>query len=461
MGTRSPEFGWYVPDRQELIAADLTLHRLSRAALLSSGGTWTPEQAVDADKLAGFLRQWGPWAKATAQDVAEQRERMHELVAVELLDRLAEVRANLDRYTRKRHEWDRQDDPLGLLGGSFTAQLDKCDPVPAAIAAPAASPRPERRKVDAASRRTTKNRPRPQALVRTWKERERLRESARSLGLAPGPQQLLAELIDKADARGTCWPSTRTLGDRLGVDVRSVRRYRSELEAEGLVTVDNYKKRNGRQGASTYRLHLALLTAAAPDHVTRADRPDHVIRADRPDAETAQLVAVAAETLESALRPNVIRADKMSGPEQKDIEKKSAAATLGVSASPLQAQLDLATAAFAAQLARREQLHEKEATATQLQAVDKSPAVAEIPGAHTPQLVEQLVGAGAILAAQALRENRAGVERCVLIAEKNSTGNPAGYLLIMLRQGQHRWIVEEQERSEWSAARSQRHLVAV
>ena len=461
MGTRSPAFGWYVPDRQEIVAAELTLHRLSRAALLSSGGTWTPEQAVDADKLAGFLRQWGPWAKATAQDVAEQRERMHELVAVELLDRLAEVRANLAHYQHKRQEGERQDDPLGLLGGSFTAQLDKCDPVPAAIAAPAASPPPSRRKVDAASRRTTTNRPRPPERKRRLTELARLLEASRCLVLKRGPQQLWAEMIQRADADGKCWASTRTLAASLGVNVRSVRRYRSELEAVGLVTVDNFKRRNGRQGACTYRLHLALLTAAVPDHVTRADRPDHVTRADRPDAETAQLVEVAAETLESALRPNVIRADKMSGPEQKDIEKKSTAATLGVSASPLQAQLDLATAAFAAQLARREELHEKEATATQLQAVDKSPAVAEIPGAHTPQLVEQLVGAGAILAAQALRENRAGVERCALIAEKNSTGNPAGYLLTMLRQGQHRWIVEEQERSEWSAATSQRHLVAV
>ena len=62
---------------------------------------------------------------------------------------------------------------------------------------------------------------------------------------------------------------------------------------------------------------------------------------------------------------------------------------------------------------------------------------------------------------QALRENPAGVECCKLIAQENSIWNLTGYLLMMLRQGDHHWIMEEQERSEWSAARSQRHLVAV
>ena len=51
-------------------------------------------------------------------------------------------------------------------------------------------------------------------------------------------------------------------------------------------------------------------------------------------------------------------------------------------------------------------------------------------------------------AAQALRENPAGVECCKLIAEKNSIQNPPGYLLAMLRNGNHRLTVEEQERSE-------------
>ena len=44
--------------------------------------------------------------------------------------------------------------------------------------------------------------------------------------------------------------------------------------------------------------------------------------------------------------------------------------------------------------------------------------------------MQALVGAGAILAAQALRENPAGVERCKLIAEENSTWNLTGYLFI-------------------------------
>ena len=54
-------------------------------------------------------------------------------------------------------------------------------------------------------------------------------------------------------------------------------------------------------------------------------------------------------------------------------------------------------------------------------------------GVHTPRLVQELAGEGAILAAQALRENAAGVERCALIAEKNSTRNAAGYLVTLLR----------------------------
>ena len=480
MGSRSPEFGWYLPDRQEIVAAEVTLRELSTADV--AGGTWSPEQVADADKLAGFLLDCGPWAKATAQEVAEQRESLELAVDLPLLEPLAEMYANLDRYQVKRHEWDRQKDSLGLLGGSFTAQLDKCDPIPVAIAAPAASPRPERRKVDAASRRTTTNRPRKTEPDRRWTERERLLKASRSLVLKRGPQQLWAEMIQRADANGTCWASTSKLAAALGVDPRTVRRYRSVLEDVGLLTVDNFRRRNGRQGACTFRLHLDVLTAAGDpmtaDHVARADRPDHVTRADRLDTEAAQLVEVAAETLESALRPNVIRADKLSAPEQKSLIKEPGLLEEreALQASPSSfnqcddryaTARDRATAVVGALIARREA---EEAAAPQLQEiVHQTPrlvqalvtASSEAPGHSTSQLVQALIGDGAILAAQALLENPAGVDRCALIAEKKSIQNPAGYLLTMLRQGQHRLTVEEQERSEWSAARTQRHLVAV
>ena len=465
VGSRSPAFGWYVLDRQELIAAEVTLHELSTAD--ADGGTWSPEQVAASDKLAGLLSECGPWAKATAQDVAEQRESLEHAVDLPLLQPLAEMYANLHRYQLKRHEWDRR---------------DKCDPIPAAIAAPAASPLPDRIEVDAASRRTTTNRPRKPELDRRWTDREQLKQASKGLGLKRGPQQLWAELIDMADANGTCWASTSKLAASLGVERRTVRRYRRKLETVGLVTVDNFRRRNGRQGACTFRLHLDVLTAAGDpmtaDHVTRADRPDHVTRADRLDTEAAQLVEVAAETLENGFRPNVIRADKMSAPEQKSLIKEPVLLEEGeaLQASPSSfnqcderyaTARDRATAAVGALIARREA---EEAAAPQLQEiVHHTPrlvqalvtASSEAPGHSTSQLVQALIGDGAILAAQALCENRAGVERCALIAEKNSTGNPAGYLLTMLRQGQHRSIVEEQERSEWSAARSQRHLVAV
>ena len=459
MGTRNREGGFYIPDELERFNADVAVRQLSKAARLSQGGTWTPEQRADADKLAGFVSTWGTWAKATPSAVAEQRERLEldGLFAPALIGPLAELRASLQRYELKCHEKAKRAESSGSLPSCLVAQLDAqlddLDPVVAS----GPLPRPERRKVDAASRRTTQNRPRKLERGRTLLQREPLLAAARGLDLDHGPQDLLVALIDFADARGTCWKSTRTLAARLGRSVRSVRRWRSELEALGLVTVDNFRRPNGRQGACTYRLQLDLLTVA------RADTADHVIRADTAGAERAQLVEVAAETPESALRPNVIRADTMSAPEQKNYEKTYAAEAVEVDASPLQAQLARASTAFAASLGRRAALQAKEATATQLQAVDDYTASSEIPRAHTatPQLVQELLGDGAILAAQALRENAAGVERCALIAQKNSTRNAAGYLLMMLRQGQHKWIGDEQERSDGRTARPERHLVAV
>ena len=49
--------------------------------------------------------------------------------------------------------------------------------------------------------------------------------------------------------------------------------------------------------------------------------------------------------------------------------------------------------------------------------------------------MQALVGDGAILAAQVLRENPAGVECCKLIAEENSIWNLTGYLLIDAASG--------------------------
>ena len=460
MGTRNREGGFYIPDELERFNADVAVRQLSKAARLSQGGTWTPEQRADADKLAGFVSTWGTWAKATPSDVAEQRERLEldGLFAPALIGPLAELRASLQRYELKCHEKAKRAESSGSLPSCLVAQLDAqlddLDPVVAS----GPLPRPERRKVDAASRRTTTNRPRKLERGRRWRERERLLEAARGLGLDNGPQDLLVALIDLADARGTCWKSTRTLAARLGRSVRSVRRWRSELEALGLVTVDNFRRPNGRQGACTYRLQLDLLTVA------RADTADHVIRADTAGAERALLVEVAAETPESALRPNVIRADTVAAPEQKYFEKTYAAEAVEVDASPFEAQLARISArCIAASLDRTAALQAKEATATQLQAVDDYTAGSSLPSADTAtsQLVPELLGGGAILAAQALRENAAGVERCALIAQKNSTRNAAGYLLMMLRQGQHHWIGEEQERSDGRTARPERHLVAV
>jgi len=458
MGTRSREGGFYIPDELERFNADVAVRQLSKAARLSQGGTWTPELRADADKLAGFFSTWGTWAKATPSDVAEQRERLEldGLFAPALIGPLAELRASFERYERKCHEKAERAEQSGSLPSCLVAQLDALDLDPVVASGPL--PRPERRKVDAASRRTTTNRPRKLERKRLWKERERLLEAARGLGLDNGPRQLLEVLIDLADARGTCWHSSRTLAVRLGRSERCVRRWRSELEAEGLVTVDNFRRPNGRQGACTYRLQLDLLTVA------RADTADHVIRADTAGAERAQLVEVAAETPESALRPNVIRADTVSAPEQKYFEKTYAAEAVEVDASPFEAQLArISERCIAASLDRRAALQAQEATATQLQAVDDYTAGSELPSAHTAtsQLVPELLNDGAILAAQALRENAAGVERCALIAQKNSTRNAAGYLLQMLRQGQHHWIGEEQERSDGRTARPERHLVAV
>jgi hypothetical protein len=154
----------------------------------------------------------------------------------------------------------------------------------------------------------------------------------------------------------------------------------------------------------------------------------------------------------------------VAAPEQKYFEKTYAAEAVEVDASPFEVQLArISERCIAASLDRTAALQAKEATATQLQAVDDYTADSSLPSADTAtsQLVPELLGGGAILAAQALRENAAGVERCALIAQKNSTQNPAGYLFQMLRQGQHHWPVEDQERSDGRTARPERHLVAV
>ncbi len=467
MGARSPDFGFYLPDREELLGIERSLHQLTRAAFETQEGRWTPEQHRDVDKLTGFLAQWGPWAKPPAAVVTEQHERLAPHVAAgERLDVLAKLRASFAHYQTKRKIYDEKKG-LGLLGDTFAEQLGKCEPIRAAIAAPAASPRPALRVPEpGAPRRTTQNRPRSKP-DRKWTEKKQLDKAARRLGLEAGPQVLLAELIELADASGASWPSKAKLAAELKVSKSTMSRHLRKLEACGLVTVDNFRRRNGRQGACTYRLRLdALATAHGLDHVTRGDTLetlDHVTRGDTLDGVAA---AASTPTPKTAPQPNVTRGVKLTPPEQKSLIKEPG--LIGereapqASPSPFNgnglydAARERATAAFEAQAARQAALAAAEIAEPSLPE--------ELAGLVTAQkLIQELVGSGQLVAAQALRDNQPGVVACAVVAQDAAKVNPAGYLLVMLRNGKHLQILEEQEqeRSEEGPAGPHRHLKAV
>ena len=82
--------------------------------------------------------------------------------------------------------------------------------------------------------------------------------------VSTGARLLWAALASYSWNRGTCFPSQKTIGDLLGVDVRTVRRWTTELEGAGFVEV--VRPEFGRGKAIIYR----LLEGGAPVRLSDA-----------------------------------------------------------------------------------------------------------------------------------------------------------------------------------------------
>lgn len=90
----------------------------------------------------------------------------------------------------------------------------------------------------------------------SWTKWDRLRRLEEP-GLACSELRVLLVLMDFADQAGLAWPSSKTIGDRLGMDDSNVRKVLSKLVGKGLI------KRSGRSAKST-----RYLVCPRPNRVT-------------------------------------------------------------------------------------------------------------------------------------------------------------------------------------------------
>lgn len=81
-------------------------------------------------------------------------------------------------------------------------------------------------------------------------------------GVSPGALHLYMVLWTYADAHHTCFPTRKTLAERLGVSMRTVDRARDELVAAGAITV---KRRLDERGDYTSSLYVLRVTPVTRD----------------------------------------------------------------------------------------------------------------------------------------------------------------------------------------------------
>ena len=59
-------------------------------------------------------------------------------------------------------------------------------------------------------------------------------------------------LRDKADAKGSCWPSIRTIGRELGLSRSTVKRAINDLVESGYLKKEHRYRENGSKSSSLY-----------------------------------------------------------------------------------------------------------------------------------------------------------------------------------------------------------------
>lgn len=117
--------------------------------------------------------------------------------------------------------------------------------------------------------------------------------------LTAGAQSALQVAITTwADSRGRWWPKKQTWAAALGITSRTIQRHIAELEASGLITVEEWRRppgsAGGPQGGNTYRLDPDLLqgetetsTPVRGDTNVSAARGDRNVHPTRGDTDVS------------------------------------------------------------------------------------------------------------------------------------------------------------------------------
>jgi DNA-binding MarR family transcriptional regulator len=75
-------------------------------------------------------------------------------------------------------------------------------------------------------------------------------------GLSPAAKLVLILLADWADESGMAWPKQRTIAEKAGLSLRTVRDIVTLLEKLGHIRRIQTRRRDGRRGVDNYKLSL-------------------------------------------------------------------------------------------------------------------------------------------------------------------------------------------------------------
>jgi len=98
--------------------------------------------------------------------------------------------------------------------------------------------------------------------------------------IKPVPELVLMALADAADDEGVCWPSAATIGGKVGVSTRTVRRLMQTLIMSDLLSAEQRYRSDGSCSSNRYRLSLVGGDRLSPAPDASDTTPGHTGQGD-------------------------------------------------------------------------------------------------------------------------------------------------------------------------------------